>query len=366
MRNLMIVAWPGDETTRFAHAVFAGGAWDAILVCADPQGTESAADAEEAWRCACRDLGIVPRASLRAPFLAGGAYDLARLVAQLEPHVRGYADVYAASFNDGQMLRQVVTRAAAMLLDELLIETTNAEAATMCALPAGALAKLFDVVNRHYGLRLRTGRITAGDFRPARQYVRVRSRDVRHFADVHMEYYNAQLDDDNPYDFETSEYERLRFELELEVLHLVDWHTLIEMGACIGTFTARLLDAFPGRRIIAYEPAGQSFARLQTRAGGRAELRRESAADVRETCDLLLLSSVVYYLRPIPLSLFDASTRWLVASHGRWDHEVLLDPILRSTGWRRVVTRELLPRIELYSGVPLVKAGSEVVVWERA
>ncbi len=367
MRNAVIAALPGDELTLFAPAVLSAPdvTWDAILVCADPRGGETVHEVEERWRAACRELAITPRASLRVPYLERCEYDVALVIARLAPFLADYNDVYAPSFNDDDVLRQTATRAVASLRDELLVETASAGAASLRTLPDGALLRLFDVANRHYGMRMRCGRITAHDFRAARQYVRTSGAAVRHYADVHMEYYNAALDDDNPYDFETSEYERLRFELELDVLRSLEWQSLTEVGACVGTFTERLVDAFPGRRILAYEPAARSFARLEARVGGRAELRRQSADAIRERCDLLFLASVVYYMRPIPLSLFEVPARWIVASHGKVDHQTLLDPILHSAGWRLAATRELLPRIELYSGVPLLKGGSEVAVWER-
>ena len=367
MRNVLIAGLPGDEATLFAPAVLSRAredTWDAILFCADPLGDQTIEEAETEWRAACEELGVRPRLSLRAPAAEEG-YDFAALAARLRPVLGDYDAVYTPSFNSDSGPRQKAACAAAAACDALIVETASTDASTLRTLPDGGLLRLFDVVNRHYGLRLRAEKIVAGDFRAARQYRRIEAAEILHFAQSFLERFNPLLDDDNPFDFETSDYEQRRFALEIEVLQSLPWTKLVEIGACTGTFTERLVNAFPERKICAIEPVEKSFARLRTRIGGRAELRRELAADVRETCDLLFLSSVVYYMRPIPHSLFDLSSRWLVASHGKIDHELLLDPLLHSSGWKRIARRELLPRIEMASCVPQVKGGTEVAAWER-
>ena len=366
MSPLLVCALPGDEAVLFGNAVLAQpGHWEAVLGCADPVDEQSPAEAEEWWRTACLALGVTPRACLGLPLLADGNYDREVLRERAQAHAGDHAVIYVPDIEDSCGLRRALAAAFAGLREEVLMEAATGVGTGPCAVDAAGHQLLVEILNQHYPQRLRQGRLGVRDLRGVRQYRRLPGEAVTRFSREFLSWQMSDVRGENPWDLETSAYEQARFAVELGVLRSLPWRRMIEVGACVGTFTQCLADAFPDREIRAYEPNEALFGRLQQRLGGRVEVRRGGAEDVREPCDLLYVSSVLYYLPRFPLKLLDVPARWLVVSHLRSYHDETLSPALRSAGWSRVERQELAPRIEDFCGIPVLKDGTEVAVWQR-
>jgi hypothetical protein len=304
---------------------------------------------------------------LGLPLLPEGEhYPLPVLRQRLAPYFNGKVRAYVPDIEDECALRCAVAVAAASLNEEVMMESLSGVGTEACATCEAGLRRLTELANRCYSSRLRVGRLGRSDLRGTRQYRLMRGSHMTRYSREFLSWRVADVDCDNPWDFETSEYERVRFDLELEVLRSLPWTSMVEVGACTGTFTERLVNVFPERELHAYEPNPALFARLKQRLGHRVRLHQAGAEEVEGRCDLLFVSSVLYYLPRFPLGLLDIPERWLVLSHRRLYHDETISPIMRSAGWTCVERRELPPRVENFCEIPILRDGTEVAVWMRS
>ena len=140
---------------------------------------------------------------------------------------------------------------------------------------------------------------------------------------------------------------------------------MVEIGGCVGAFSEQLADAFPHKDICVYEP-NHHFARvLSQRLGHRVRVVQGGVEDLTESFDLVFASSVLYYLKRFPLSLLDIAGRYFVTSHIRSYHEEVIRPVFSAAGWNVVYQEELLPAIEDFCSIPIMRDGASIVAWER-
>lgn len=359
-------AWPGDEITLFGNAVLRAEAeWHAVLVCADPVDGQTRHEAEECWRESCRALGILPVAALGYPRFRKDQPGVETLTAAISAHVGGYDGIYVPDIQGSSALRRNLCAATGALTNELWMEADTCGGGRVYAIAEAEFAHMIDTVNRCYPQRLRVGRLRVSHLRGARQYRLVRGADMVRFARQFLNWEISGVSDDDPWDLESSAYEQDRYALELEVLKIFPWQSLVEVGGCIGSFTARLQQTFPERHIRVYEPNPHLYSRLHERLGGVVETVHGGAEDVRGECDVLFVSSVLYYLNEFPLRLLQIPRDRLVFSHLRQYHDTTLNPLLRSAGWECEARMELPPRIEQFCGISVRKDGTEAAVWRR-
>jgi hypothetical protein len=107
------------------------------------------------------------------------------------------------------------------------------------------------------------------------------------------------------------------------------------------------------------------YEQLRQRLGATAEIIHGGAEDVSGACDVLFVSSVLYYLKKFPSGLLRVPCERLVVSHLREYHDTVVTPVLCSAGWVCESRRELAPRIEPFCGFLVRKDGTEVAVWRR-
>jgi len=101
----------------------------------------------------------------------------------------------------------------------------------------------------------------------------------------------------DPWDFETSEYERKKYERTLEVLGGRRFGWALEAGASIGVFTELLADRCD--ELLAVDVSEQAVAAARERLSGRRRVRVERRTLPEEMpdgpFDLIVASEVLYY-----------------------------------------------------------------------
>jgi predicted TPR repeat methyltransferase len=101
----------------------------------------------------------------------------------------------------------------------------------------------------------------------------------------------------DPWGFETSEYERKKYERTLEVLGERRFHRALEAGASIGVFTGMLADRCD--ELLAVDVSERAVAAARERLSGREHVRVERRTLPEEMpdgpFDLIIASEVLYY-----------------------------------------------------------------------
>jgi predicted TPR repeat methyltransferase len=104
-------------------------------------------------------------------------------------------------------------------------------------------------------------------------------------------------DSDDPWDFETSEYERNKYARTLAVLGERTFRRALEAGASIGVFTEMLADRCD--ELLAVDVSERAVATARRRLSGREHVRVERRTLPEEMpdgpFDLIVASEVLYY-----------------------------------------------------------------------
>lgn len=381
MRHLLICGEPGDEVLLYGHLVATtpAGDFSALLVSPSPLNGERSFEAEDRWRHSCRAMGVMPLGSLRSPIplaLASSqrTESAAARIAQFPPEellgpmrpLLARADrVYVPSIEDPCPARSVAAAALSALSPTLWMATPHGPGDQVVALTTAQFQMLSEWLSDHYAEHLRISRIRVSDLSGVQQYRRMEGAQVRRFAIQFLGGDFAGVREEDPWDFVQSPYERRRHALECRALHDFDWTTLVEIGACQGALTRRLITEFPGRQITCIEPNAPFLEALRREFGEVVRVEGIGLADLRGHFDVVLASSVLYYLDAFPLSLLDAARMYFVSSHLKTYHDTVVTPIMTLRGWTAVARHALSPRIEMFCGIPVLKDGTEVIVWRR-
>jgi len=367
MANLIVCCFPGDEIALFGNALLANkdASWKTLLVCPDPVAGQSYEQAAGSWRRSCLELGAEPLGSLNLPSLPTKQYDWAELSGMIRPFLKSCEKVYVPDIEDVSFLRRMVSFSVARHAESVWMEAVGGVGEAVCTLDRSQIYRLIGIANRHYPLRLREKRLATRDFRGVRQYRFLSGKTAHRFAHQWLSVNTPDIVDDDPWDLENSVYEQERHRLELAALQELDWHTMVEIGGCVGAFTRRLVEAFPERDICVYEPNAHFAEVLSQRLGHRVRVVPGGVADLAESFDLVFASSVLYYLKRFPLMLLDKAKRYFVTSHIRCYHEEIIGPVFSAAGWNTRYEHELLPAIEDFCSIPIIREGASIVVWER-
>jgi predicted TPR repeat methyltransferase len=119
---------------------------------------------------------------------------------------------------------------------------------------------------------------------------------------------------DDPWNFETSEYERKKYERTLEALGGRRFRRALEAGASIGVFTEMLADRCD--ELLAVDVSERAVAEARRRLSGREHVRVERRTLPEEMpqgpFDLIVASEVLYYFtREEMLAALEAFERGL-------------------------------------------------------
>jgi predicted TPR repeat methyltransferase len=131
----------------------------------------------------------------------------------------------------------------------------------------------------------------------------------------------------DPWDFETSEYERNKYGRTLEVLGERRFRRALEAGASIGVFTVMLADHC--EELLAVDVSERAVAAARERLSGRRNVRVERRTLPEEMpdgpFDLIVASEVLYYF----------TREDLIAALEAFERELARRGALLAVHWRR-------------------------------
>lgn len=357
--RLVVVAHPGEEVLLFS-TVCAGA--DVVAV-QEEGGPGWSAGRVGSFYAACVALGA---RSSRVVSLS-----------QVREGLGAYARVYTHSPHEAAPHHRAVCLAVSRGASPLWVPALGARAMELHALEEEAFRRKLELLSTLYG----TEPGCAAGLSPGERLLGVeaftcarREDVVRTLSLTDAEIYAEQAD---PWSFTTSAYERERYELTSRLLGELasrgaEPERVLEVGACEGLMTERLLRLFPRAVVEAVEPDSRFTARLRALLGGEPRVRvvEASALEVPLEADLVLLAEVLYYLPGGELQglLGRVSARWLLTSYGgSFDEEV--QATLRGHGWQQVVAGPLRPRLEPVDGASsplwIRRSGTQVRLWSR-
>lgn len=170
----------------------------------------------------------------------------------------------------------------------------------------------------------------------------------------------------SPWEFQTSLYENKRHELEISVLMGIQWSSIIEVGACEGAFTKKLIKFFPNKKILALEPDEFFYKKLKLLNRGGVKTIKQDCKYVKElTADVLFVSNVLYYCESVPKEIFEAHVKYIIVSHDLRYHKRVLDYEFKKRNFRLVNEKNLGACLESTEEVLCIKYGANIKVWER-
>lgn len=381
MKHLLVCGVPGDEVLLYGHLVATALAdeFDAVLLDPCPLPGEGLAEAEDRWSKSCRFLGITPSRSLRSPIPvmldASARRDVtAARVALSPPHdlldafsplVHAVDRIYVPDVQDPCISRAFGAALLSALSPIVWMAASYGPAEQIAALDARQFEQLCECLSKHYSEHLRTSRISVSDLKGVQQYRRFEGPQLRRFVLQWLGWQFASIREEDPWDFNRSPYEGRRHSLECRVLHEIEWASLVEIGACQGAFTRRLLEEFPGRKISCVEPDPIFAETLRQTIGHAVEVDDTPVERMTGTFDVVLASSVLYYVDTFPLSVLNAARQYFVSSHVQRYHDTVVTPILTRSGWTQVARHIMAPCVEMFCNIPVQKDGAEVAIWRR-
>jgi predicted TPR repeat methyltransferase len=131
----------------------------------------------------------------------------------------------------------------------------------------------------------------------------------------------------DPWDFETSEYERKKYERTLEVLGGRRFERALEAGASIGVFTEMLADRCD--QLLAVDVSERAVAKARKRLSDREHVRVERRTLPEEMphgpFDLIVASEVLYYF----------TREEMLATLEAFERELAPGGALLAVHWRR-------------------------------
>ena len=264
-RNLLVVSRQGDEALLYGALLSegAGQAWDALLVFGDHPDAVA------------RVPGTSSTHRLDLPMLPARDLDPAAASARMRSMLAGYGRTFVPNLGRDNPPSVIAAALAGIAHEgELWARSVDDPDAPFQSLPARHLAR--HLVGFH-----------------------------AHFVDAPAWRALVLRDDPDPWGLAASAYEADRHALELEVLAGLDWRSLVEVGPCRGTFTARLAARFPGRPILAVEPDPSFAASVRGLGLPGVEVVEASALEVEPAVD----RPAARLLRLLPAGLAGSGAR---------------------------------------------------------
>jgi hypothetical protein len=364
MTALVVCRAPGDELSEFGGLLLSRppGQVDVVAVTGHPLRPEHE-HAAAVFRNACRAAGVRHARLLPFAHLPNDPLDL-RMIADALGPLDVYERIYTHSVQDARPLCARIPAAVALVAPTVWTSAGGGAVDEVVHCSGPQFQKRLALLAEHYPDLLEEGWVAAHGLRDIDLFQCHRGTHLSRYFRGYVDWHVGGFDYRHPWELEHSEYERLRHEAELQALRLFPWQSLVEVGACEGTFTEKLCDAFPGRRVIAFEPDPFFFTSLRQRLSGRAQLHQGDAdAAGSLPSDVVFMSSAIYYLWKMPYGML-RNARYVVASHAARYHGEL-DRVLMSQGFKTVHRATVAPRIEPMEGILEVKYGTEIKVWKK-
>ena len=349
MKNdLLIVALPGDELRQTAPLLYSESAseFDVFHAFKHPESDDSWFLSEQNWRALIDQLKqadlqryrrvIVPSIHAEAP-----ASILCAAVSTL-----GLSNVWMVSDSIHDEIFVISPNEVNTLIDRLnvLLEGAGANA---------------NVRSQPFKTMVGIRKVTSAEITAYAAYLGLPNC-------PRFDWLHEALDRKNdPWGLASSAYEFRRHDAELGLLDAIDWQSIVEVGACTGVFTRRLLNAYSDRHMVAVENNELFLMQLLAISNPSLNVFKGSIFDYKSAADVFVLSSCIYEMSKFPTHVFDLAKSALLTSH-RADYEsTIVAETCAANGWRLHSSVEIPPAIEIYCGEPITRDGSLANLWVR-
>jgi len=386
--NLIIVAEPGDEIKYFGGLILkeVTHKWDIILITLDPVFEESSETLKRSFVCACSKLGVSNIQILGWPKMPYELCPIDELNIYLSDK-KLYDEVYTYNLHDVSKLRQQISVVASTVYKKLYVTAMGGRSQKLIRLTKDEFEKKVNIINEYYSFRIARRKIEANDLRDIEAYQLIQANDLfmYYYENYHMPVYD-QIDQNgnlasipksskfyirhlnsighnNPWNLKTSKYEQERYRMELEILRKIKFEKLIEIGACEGTFTTQLIHEYRDCEIVAYEPNLSYYRNLKLLLGKYIRIENKSIQQLDEECDVLFVSSLLYYSLPFPFNIFEKKIKYILLSHHKVYHEDIVDGIMRHNGYEVFAESNIGGKIEQMWNILDTKEGVNVKLW---
>jgi hypothetical protein len=389
--NLVVVDRPGSELAHFGGLIQSRPAdeWVVVSLGAPRSLTGDPRDRMCDFRDACEMLGARP--------VCVGLFHLHPDLVPVEVITSALAgfshcdSVYTFSLQDDDEEKQLTAAAVGRVFADVFIATATGVPDQLVRCTQEQFDMKVRVANTFYMPEASAGLLPVSDLRGVETYTRMKGADLWQFYSdvvrlpvfdvvdqfsgctspheeergfVRVGLPTSALD---PWNHETSNFEHTRYEAELDMLDAIPWETLVELGACIGTFTMRLARRFPTRRIIACEPNGTYFAKLQDRLQSESvEIIRSGFDHLPHPVDVVMASCCLYYAKPFPFDILETTANYFFFSHEERYQKGVVEPIMRSSGLELVREGIVAGRFEELYGILEFKEANVLQVWTRS
>jgi len=281
----------------------------------------------------------------------------------------------------------ITAAAAGAIYKEIWVASCVRPPDETVVLTASEHQRKLEIANAVYSAALESREILTADLSAVESYCRIPGRSVvRYFSAIlcppvydPMDPLDAvvptqerircfmpapMIDPADAWSLTSSGYEQERHRLEIAVLGRLDWTSILEIGACTGVFTLRLLNSFPDREVTACEPYDPFVRELLARVGNRARVLNVGATGHLPDADVVFASSCLYYARPFPLELLQVPAKYFVFSHCRKYQESVIAPCMITLNYK-LLSEDVLPaHVEPAYGLIDIKEGTIIQVWE--
>ncbi len=136
---------------------------------------------------------------------------------------------------------------------------------------------------------------------------------------THADFEARYRSNPDPWGYESSEYERRKYDATLEACGEGPYHRALELGSSIGVFSARLAPRCHSLVTVDAAPSAVADARRRLAGTPSVQVLRGAIPQAipEGSFDLVVASEILYYLEPDELGATLARLRDVLATHGR-------------------------------------------------
>lgn len=384
MKNLLVVAFPGDEVVYFGGLLLQTRKhtdWTIVVVLNNPIEEEKEGIMPY-FNNSCIFLGAKKVISLDLSEMQIPLYSIDMIVEKLQSiSAFNFDNIFTYNVIEEVLERQITAVAVAKVFDKIHVRSMGGKSNLIIKLSEAELNKKINLINVNYGKRIaRRKNIYGSEIKDIEAYQVFDSKDI-------LKYYYENLslpiydfleepklttsikreifkDNEDPWDLRKSLYESERYSMELKSLDYINWNKIIEAGACEGYFTKMILNKYPDREIIAMEPNPSFYITLKNNLP-QIKTLNIGVQDLVETCDILFISSLMYYIIPFPQNIFSNNIKYILMSHNKLYHENVIDPIMRNNNFKIIYEADLPGKIEQMWNILDTKEGTNIKIWMK-
>ena len=384
-KNLLVIAYPGEEICLFSGLMrHFKGEWTIISIINNPVFEETKESLLNAFKKSAKSIGVEVVHQLNFTEMQVNLYSIEKISQELSKY-SDYDNVFTYSIVDPDPERQIVSVATAKAFNSIFTQAIGGITAINIKLTLDEFKRTLKILNDNYPARImRRKKISSFEIKDYEAYQKYNSSDLikYYYENFRLPIYDfsdspeilptlererestGDINYSNPWDLKTSKYELERYNLELTALSQVKWSKLFEVGACEGFFTKLMIEKFKNKEIIASEPNKYFYNKLK-KLDYKIKTFNIGIEEIKIDCDVLFISSVLYYIVPFPLNILELNVEYIIMSHHKLYHEKVIDPIMRSYEFEVIYEADLLGKIENMWNVLDNKEGTNIKIWKK-